>query len=112
RTDELTQAGYVVGTPRYMSPEQLLGGDVDARTDLFATGVVLYECLTGRLPFEGSSPVAIISRMLEHQPTPVRDLEPGVPPALATIVERLLQREPEKRFRSAQELADHLTQVA
>ncbi len=112
RADELTQAGYVVGTPSHMAPEQLLGGEVDARTDLFATGVVLYECLTGHVPFDASTPLGVVSRMLDAPPPPIRDLEPGVPPGLASVVERLLERDPGKRFSSARELADHLALVS
>src|SRR5882762_6253103 len=112
RSSELTQAGLVVGTPRYMSPEQLMGGDVDARTDLFATGAVLYECLTGRVPFDASTPGGLVGQMLEGPPVPVAVLQPAVPPALAGIIERLLQFDADKRYNSARELADALTKVS
>lgn len=111
RSEGLTQAGYVVGTPRYMAPEQILGGDVDARTDLFATGVVLYECLTGQAPFEGSSPMALMAKMLDGHPPSIRELVPEVPPVLAMLVERLLQREPKDRVGSARDLAEQLAQI-
>lgn len=111
RPEELTQAGSIVGTPRYMAPEQLLGGDADARTDLFAVGVVLYECLTGQPPFGASSPMALIAEMLDGHPPAIRDLVPEVPPMLATLVERLLQREPKDRPGSARDLAEQLAQV-
>ena len=112
RSSELTQAGLVVGTPRYMSPEQLMGGDVDARTDLFATGAVLYECLTGRVPFDASTPGGLVGQMLEGPPVPVAVLQPAVPPALAGIIERLLLFDADKRYNSARELADALTKVS
>jgi serine/threonine protein kinase len=112
RTHGLTQAGHVVGTPRYMAPEQLLGDEVDARADLFATGVVLYECLTGRSPFEETSPMALIARMLEGPPPSLLAVAPDTPPALAAVVERLLQREPERRFASARDLADQLANLS
>ncbi len=111
RSGGLTQGGYVVGTPRYMAPEQLLGGDVDGRTDLFASGVVLYECLTGQTPFEASSPMAVMAKMLDGRVPPVRDLVPGVPPVLAALVERLLQRDPNDRFASARQVAEQLAQI-
>ncbi len=103
-----TQAGYIVGTPSYMAPEQLVGGVVDARTDLFATGVVLYECLTGAIPFESTNPMGMIARIMEGSPTPVRDVVPNVPAPLASAVERLLRRDPGERFQSARELGDQL----
>ena len=64
----LTEAGMVIGTPEYMAPEQLLGDELDARADLYSAGVVLYECLTGRLPFEAPTPIALIARVLEQTP--------------------------------------------
>ena len=112
RTSQLTLAGLAVGTPQYMSPEQLTGGDVDARTDLFATGVVLYECLTGRVPFDASTPGGLIVQMLQGPPVPVRDLQRAVPPALAGIIERLLRRERDDRFNSARDLAEELAKVS
>ncbi len=111
RSEGLTQGGFVVGTPRYMAPEQLLGGDVDARSDLFAAGIVLYECLTGRTPFEASNPLAVIGRMLDGHPPAIRELAPDVPPPLAAVVERLLQREPKDRLGSARALAEQLGHI-
>ena len=112
RDKGLTQAGYIIGTVRYMAPEQLLGGDLDARTDLYAVGLVLFECLTGRLPFEASSPVALLSELMERQAPDVSTLASDAPPALGAVISRLLEREPEKRFASARELAEALAQVA
>jgi CheY-like chemotaxis protein/predicted Ser/Thr protein kinase len=112
RNSAVTQAGLVVGTPRYMSPEQLMGDQVDGRTDLFATGVVLYECLTGRVPFDAETGGGLIAQMLAGPPVPVRHFLPTVPPALEAIIDRLLQREAERRFKSARDLAEELGKVS
>ena len=96
-TAGLTQAGMVVGTPEYMAPEQLLDEDVDARADLYAVGVVLYECLTGKRPIDGDSVVTLIARVLAEDPVPPRTLNPEVPPPLSALVMRLLSRDRAQR---------------
>jgi DNA-binding response OmpR family regulator len=111
RDKKLTQAGYIIGTVSYMAPEQLVGGDLDARTDLYAVGLVLFECLSGRLPYEASSPMAIIAAIVDNSVPDVSTLASDVPPALGAVISRLLQREPEKRFASARELAEALAHV-
>ena len=111
RDKALTQAGYIIGTLRYMAPEQLMGGDLDARTDLYAVGVVLFECLTGRLPYEASSPMAILAAVLERKAPDVTTIASDAPPALGAVISRLLEGEPKKRFASARELAEALGQV-
>ena len=111
RSSKFTQAGFVVGTPGYMAPEQHLGAAVDARSDLFSAGVVLYECLTGWAPFHAASPMAVVDRVLAGNPRPVRELAPHVPPALAALIARLLQRDPDDRVGSARELAEQLAQI-
>jgi CheY-like chemotaxis protein/tRNA A-37 threonylcarbamoyl transferase component Bud32 len=112
RTSGLTEVGLVVGTPAYMSPEQLLADQLDARSDLYSTGLVLYECLTGRLPFEARSTVALIGKILTEQPpTPVA-LNPEVPTALSALITRLIARAPEDRVESAQELSKQLSAMA
>jgi DNA-binding response OmpR family regulator len=111
RKESLTQAGYVIGTVRYMAPEQLMGGDLDARTDLYAVGVVLFECLTGRLPFEAATPLQMIAAVIDGHAPDVRTYSADVPAGLAAIVARLLQREPQDRFPSARALAEALAQV-
>ncbi len=110
-SSRVTLAGMVVGTPGYTAPEQHLGGAVDARSDLFSVGVVLYECLTGRPPFDAGSPMAVVDRVLEGRPRPIRELVPQVPPALAALIHRLLQREPENRIGSARDLSEQLSQI-
>jgi len=107
----LTQAGMVIGTPAYMSPEQLLAEDVDARSDLYAAGVVLYECLTGVLPFEAASPIALIAKVLHTVPAPPADRNGSVPLPLSGLVMRLLDKEPGGRPGSARELRELLAEL-
>jgi formylglycine-generating enzyme required for sulfatase activity/predicted esterase len=95
-----TQEGVVVGTPHYMSPEQFSGGAVDHRSDQFAFGVVLYEMLAGRPPFDGPSAGAIFSAVLLHPPPPLRPLRPDAPAALERIICRCLEKDPARRFPS------------
>src|SRR5579884_2778561 len=104
-TAVLTHSGGLVGTPEYMAPEQCEGRAVDARTDLYAMGVILYEVLTGRLPFTGSTPLAVILSHLRDDPPPLRTVTPAVGPAWEAVVQRCLAKQPEARFGSAAELA-------
>jgi serine/threonine protein kinase len=100
-----TAAGVNVGTPHYMSPEQCRGQKVDARADLYALGVLLYETLTGKLPFDGATAVDIWQAHAEKAPRPPNEIAPGlVTPALNAIVLRLLAKQPENRFQSAADL--------
>jgi serine/threonine-protein kinase len=100
-TAGLTQAGMVVGTPEYMAPEQLLDEDVDVRADLYAVGVVLYECLTGKRPIESDSVVTMIARLLAEDPVPPSSVNPDISPALSTLVMQLLARDRTARPPSA-----------
>jgi len=111
RDKKLTQAGYIIGTVSYMAPEQLVGGELDARTDLYAVGLVLFEGLSGRLLYEASSPMAILAAIADRKVPAVSTFSSDVPPALAAVIGRLLQHEPEKRFASARELAEALALV-
>jgi CheY-like chemotaxis protein len=111
RTTALTQAGMVVGTPAYMSPEQLLAEDVDGRSDLYSAGVVLYECLTGRLPFEAPSPISLIAKLLHDAPDPPESVNPDIPPALSALILRLLAKSADQRPKSAAELGQLLAQI-
>jgi eukaryotic-like serine/threonine-protein kinase len=108
RTQGMTQTGMVVGTPQYMSPEQLLGEDVDARTDIYAVGVVIYECLTGRTPHTADNPMQLISRVLEQRPVPPHELVPEVPRRLSDAVLAALHRDRGQRPRTMAELHDLL----
>jgi DNA-binding response OmpR family regulator len=107
-----TEAGLVVGTPAYMAPEQLMAESVDARSDLYAAGVVLYECLTGRLPHAPGSLMSLIAKMLHEEPEPPIAINPALPPALSSLVLRLLAKEPEQRVQSADELSALLAAIA
>jgi serine/threonine-protein kinase len=101
----LTAMGMTVGTPEYMAPEQLMGDEVDARADLYAAGVVLFECVTGRMVFEATSLPALVAKHLEEAPTDPRSLNPEVPEALAQIILRALAKDRAARWPSATELA-------
>jgi HAMP domain-containing protein/tRNA A-37 threonylcarbamoyl transferase component Bud32 len=99
----LTAAGVVVGTPQYMAPEQLFGEAVDGRADLYATGAVLFECVTGRPVFEAPSLVALLARHLEDAAPNPRSLNPEVPDSLSVVILRALARRPDDRWPSAAE---------
>jgi hypothetical protein len=107
----ITQAGMVVGTPAYMAPEQLLAEQVDARSDLYAAGVVLYECLTGVLPYEAGNPLTLIARVLNQIPQPPRERDPAIPAPLSSLVMELIAKDPAARPQTAAELAELLAQV-
>jgi serine/threonine-protein kinase len=111
RKQGVTQAGMVVGTPDYMAPEQLLGDDVDARADLYAAGVVLYECLTGNTPFTADSPITLITKVLEERPRSPRDVNPDVPAQLAELVLRALDKDRARRPQTATEFHDALESI-
>ena len=101
---QLTQHGQMLGTPRYMSPEQIRGEPADARSDLFSLGATLYEMLTGQYAFLGESLVALSSQITQNQPVPVRRLAPDTPPQVAAAVAKLLEKDPARRFQSGREL--------
>jgi CheY-like chemotaxis protein/tRNA A-37 threonylcarbamoyl transferase component Bud32 len=104
RSTANTEAGLVIGTPAYMPPEQLMAEQVDARSDLYAAGVVLYECLTGQLPFQAGSVISLVAKLLKEEPRPPHDVNQEVPPALSALVLRLLAKRPEDRVQTAVEL--------
>jgi serine/threonine-protein kinase len=100
---EITQTGSVLGTAQYLSPEQAQGLETNATSDLYSVGVILYEALTGRVPFEAETAVAIALKQISEIPRPPRQLNPEIPPALNAIVLRALAKDPKDRFASATE---------
>ncbi len=106
--DELTQTGSVMGTATYFSPEQAQGKTVDPRSDLYSLGVVLFEMVTGRPPFLGDSPVAIAYKHVQEAPPRPTSLNPALPQALEAIIARLLAKNPDDRYPSAEELRSEL----
>jgi serine/threonine protein kinase len=107
-----TQEGLVLGTPRYMSPEQALGGDLDHRTDIFSVGVVLYEMTTGMLPFPGGSFGEIVDKVVHAQPPAMARFNYDVSPDLERITLKCLQKSPDRRYQSARELMVDLNNLA
>jgi hypothetical protein len=110
--DAVTAQGTILGTLQYMAPEQLEGKAVDARTDIFAFGVVVYEMATGKKAFEGKSQASLIAKILETDPPPISSLQPMTPPSLDRVVKKCLAKEPEKRWQGASDLCDELKWVS
>jgi tRNA A-37 threonylcarbamoyl transferase component Bud32 len=102
--DTLTQTGTVLGTAAYLSPEQARGDSVDARSDIYSLGCVLFEMVAGRPPFTGDSPVSLAFRHVNEDPQPPSVYRPGVPPQLEAVIMRALEKDPDRRYRSAEEL--------
>jgi serine/threonine-protein kinase len=110
-----TQSGVLAGTPQYMAPEQAAGEAIDYRTDLFSLGSVLYAMCTGHSPFRAETTVAVLRRICDGRPRPVREVNGDIPEWLAAIIDKLLSKRPADRFGSAEEvarlLAEHLAQL-
>jgi eukaryotic-like serine/threonine-protein kinase len=106
-SSNLTQVGTVVGTPNYMSPEQIMGLPVDGRSDIFSTGVILYQFLTGERPFAGSS-TTTMQKVLKEEPLPPSTLNVQLPPAIDAVVRKALAKRADERFQTAQAFADAL----
>jgi beta-lactam-binding protein with PASTA domain/tRNA A-37 threonylcarbamoyl transferase component Bud32 len=110
--ESLTQTGAVMGTATYFSPEQAEGVGVDARSDIYSLGVVLFEMVAGRPPFLGDSPVAVASKHVREQPPVLRDLNPTVPPALEAIIAKAMAKRADLRYQSAGDLRTDLQRFA
>ncbi|MDB1086349.1 protein kinase [Streptomyces sp. ACA25] len=108
----MTQTGMVVGTPQYLSPEQALGRGVDARSDLYSVGIMLFELLTGRLPFEADSPLAIAYAHVQEEPPTPSHFNSAVPPAVDGLVARMLRKNPNERFADAATLRTECERVS
>jgi serine/threonine-protein kinase len=111
-TSPLTGRGTIVGTLPYMSPEQLEGRELDARSDIFSFGAMLYEMVTGRRPFEANSEASLIAAILDRDPPPMASIAPLAPPALERLVRKCLAKDRERRWQSAADLADELSWIA
>jgi beta-lactam-binding protein with PASTA domain len=109
---QMTEAGSIVGTAQYLSPEQARGAPVDPRSDLYSLGIVLYEMLTGKVPFTGDAPVEIAMKHLQEVPEPPSEQRPEVPHELDAIVVRALAKDPEQRYQSAEEMDADLARVS
>lgn len=105
-TARMTQTGRLIGTLEYMAPEQVQGREGDARSDIYALGVLLYEMLTGRVPFEADSDYALMQAQIEQPPPPPRTLLPDLPAAVEAVILRALAKDPEERFQTASALRD------
>src|SRR5262249_62036739 len=108
----VTQEGTIVGTFQYMSPEQVEGKELDARSDIFSLGAVLYEMLTGQHAFEGKSQLSVASAILEKEPAPITTIKPLTPRALEHVIRKCLAKAPDERWQSAGDLASELKWIS
>jgi serine/threonine protein kinase len=108
----ITGEGTILGTLQYMAPEQVEAKEVDARTDIFAFGAVVYEMATGKKAFEGKSSASVMAKILEVEPPPISALQPMTPQALDRVIKRCLAKEPDERWQSANDLANELKWIA
>jgi serine/threonine-protein kinase len=104
-----TRMGDVIGTPQYMSPEQVSGAKVDGRSDLFSVGVILYQLITGQKPFGGDSVASLMYQITHTEPKPLQQLDPELPTQVRRIIEKLLKKNPNERFQTGQELVNAIT---
>ncbi|MEU8916537.1 protein kinase domain-containing protein [Streptomyces nigrescens] len=107
----MTQTGMVVGTPQYLSPEQALGRGVDARSDLYSVGIMLFELLTGQLPFDADSPLAIAYAHVQEEPPVPSSINSSLPPAVDALVARALKKNPNERFPTAEAMRDECLRI-
>lgn len=102
------QTSHVMGTPSYMSPEQVKGRAVDGRSDIFSLGVMLYEMISGEKPFPGQNITTVIYKIVNEEPVPLRHIDPSIHPGISTVVMKALAKEPEQRYQSCREMLEEL----
>ncbi|MDH3725158.1 MAG: protein kinase, partial [Thermoleophilia bacterium] len=105
---DLTETGSVIGTAQYLSPEQARGDDLTSASDCYSAGIVLYELLTGRVPFDGEQPIAVAMKQINERPTPPKVYQPQLPDELNAIVMKALAKRPSERYHTAEEFAEAL----
>src|SRR5207302_8638340 len=110
-TSQMTEAGSIIGTAQYLSPEQARGAPVDQRSDIYSVGIVLYEMLTGTVPFTGETPLEIAMKHLSEVPVPPSELRDDVPDDLDLVVLRALAKDPEDRYQTAEEMNADLARI-
>jgi serine/threonine-protein kinase len=110
-SDSKTKSGIILGTPNYMSPEQINGQEIDGRSDVFSLGVVFYELLTGALPFHGKTLTNLFYQITQEEPRPIREINPRIPKPVAQIVDKALSKAPDRRFQRAGDLARYVRAV-
>ncbi len=108
QSDGMTQTGMMIGTMEYMSPEQAMGSDLDARSDIFTMGLIFYELLTGNIPFRAESAIASLVKRTQERAVPLSDIDPTLPPALSLIAAKCLERDRNARYSTIQEIIDDL----
>jgi serine/threonine-protein kinase len=111
RGAQLTRTGQIVGTPEYMSPEQISNEEIDGRSDIYSLGCLLYEMVAGRPPFAGSDDVQLLFQQLQRSPDPLERYVPAAPPELWTVLARALSKSPDARFQSMREMAEALSDI-
>ena len=104
----LTGTGMLLGTPEYMAPEMLNGEPIDHRTDIYALGIVLFQMLSGQVPFKGNTPFAVATKHLQEPPPSLHQLNPAIPPAVDSIIQKALAKKREGRYASAGAMAQAL----
>ncbi len=110
-TKGATLPGMMIGTPEYMSPEQIDGGQVDARSDIYSLGIILYEMLTGKTPFSGDTPWSVVLKHKNDRPHDPREINPAIPESMSQVILRCLEKQKEKRYQSAEELLAGLQDI-
>jgi TolB-like protein/Tfp pilus assembly protein PilF len=111
-TTMLTQEGTTMGTVAYMSPEQARGEEVDFRTDIWSLGVVLYEMFSGQLPFKGERDQSVVYSILKEKPKPITDIKAEIPVSIGQVVDKALEKDPDKRYQQIEELLDDLKSIS